>query len=336
MPGKSKPPPRSRKIASQRLCETRFLLYFRDPMPVLPDATPQSPSDASEPPSPPAKPRPRMSTRNRLLFFLTAWLIVLMPFLFWWNTWFGRQLSDKKLAEYLQDDAHPRHIQHALVQLGERMSRHDSSVTRWYPDAIRLASDPVEEVRNTDAWVMGQDTSGAGFHEALLRMLADPSLMVRGNAALSLVRFGDATGRPQIVELLQPAKVIAPDAGRVTDTSMIGASIHQGGVVAKLQVSSNVGGNAGAIRTSEMRSPITGRLRTLSAQVGQQVKQGDLIATIDPSTEQVWEALRALYLVGQLDDIAAVLPYERELPDIPDHVRQQALGTEAAIRQRAK
>src|SRR5208282_930713 len=146
------------------------------------------------------------------------------------------------------------------------------------------------------------------------------------------VRFGDATGRPQIVELLQPAKVIAPAVGQITDTSMIGASIHQGGVVAKLQVS----GNAEAIHITEMRSPITGRLRTLSAQIGQQVKQGDLVATIDPSTEQVWEALRALYLVGQPDDIAAVLPYERELPDIPDHVRQQALETETAIRQRMK
>lgn len=269
-----------------------------------------------------------MSTGNRLLFFLTAWLIVLMPFLFWWNTWFGRHLSDRQLAEYLQDEKHPRHIQHALVQMGERMGRHDGSVNRWYPDAIRLASDPVEEVRNTDAWVMGQDTSGAGFHEALLRMLADSSLSVRGNAALSLVRFGDATGRPQIVELLQPAKVIAPDAGQMTDASAIGTSIHQDGVVAKLQVSGN-----GAI---EMRSPIAGRVRTLSAQVGQQVKPGDLIATIDPSTEQVWEALRALYLVGQPSDLAAVLPYERELPDIPDHVRQQALETETAIRQRAR
>jgi hypothetical protein len=304
-------------------------------MAAVPDATPQSPSDASTNPSPPPKLRPRMSTGNRLLFFLTAWLIVLMPFLFWWNTWFGRQLSDKKLAEYLHDTEHPRHIQHALVQLGERMSRHDASVTRWYPDALRLAADPVEEVRNTDAWVMGQDTSGAGFHDGLLKMLADPSLTVRGNAALSLVRYGDATGRPQIVELLQPAKVIAPDSGQITDASTIGTSIHQGGVVAKLQVGGNASGNVD-VHTTEIRSPITGRLRTLSVQVGQQLMQGDLVATIDPSTEQVWEALRALYLIGQSDDIAAVLPYERELPDIPDHVRQQALETETAIRQRMK
>jgi len=41
--------------------------------------------------------------------------------------------------------------------------------------------------------------------------------VVRGNAALSLVRFGDAAGRAQIVALLQPASVAAPDAGRVID-----------------------------------------------------------------------------------------------------------------------
>src|SRR5216684_3127222 len=125
----------------------------------------------------------KMSPRNRALFFVTAWLIVLMPFLFWWNTWFGRQLPDNQISAYLQDEKHPRHIQHALVQLGERMGHHDAGVKRWYPEIVRLASHPVEEVRNTDAWVMGQDTSGPGFHAALLNMLQDQSPMVRGNAA---------------------------------------------------------------------------------------------------------------------------------------------------------
>lgn len=272
-------------------------------------------------------PRPRMSTRNRLLFFLVGWLIVLMPFLFWWNTWFGRQLSDRQIADYLRDDKHPRHIQHALVQIGERMSRHDSSVTHWYPELVELSTYRVEEVRNTDAWVMGQDTSGAGFHEALLKMLNDPSLTVRGNAALSLVRFGDATGKPQILQLLQPAIVIAPESGKIVDTSSAGTAIHQGGTVAKLQA----GG-----QTIEVRSPIGGRIRSISAETGQNVAAGAKLATIDPGTEQVWEALRALYLVGQPEDLAAVLPYKRELPDIPDRVRQQALETEKAIRGREK
>ena len=290
-------------------------------MSAAPNVTPQVTPDASKPP------KPRMSTRNRLLFFVTGWLIVLMPFLFWWNTWFGRQLSDKQLAEYLQDQKHPRHIQHALVQIGEHITRHDASVAQWYPQVVRLASDPVDEVRNTDAWVMGQDTSGAGFHEALLKMLGDPSLMVRGNAALSLVRFGDASGRPQILELLQPARVTATQPGKVIDTSAAGTTIHQAGIVAKLQAGD---------QTLEIRSPITGRLRTLSAQTGQTVAAGAEIATIDPGTEQVWEALRALYLIGQPEDIAAVSPYERELPDISNDVRKQAMETEKAIRERER
>src|SRR5580698_10523294 len=224
---------------------------------------PQS-SDAAQVETP--KARPRMSTRNRLLFFATGWLIVLMPFLFWWNTWFGRTLSDKQIAEYLQDEKHPRHIQHALVQMGERMSRGDGSVKQWYPEAVRLAGHPVEEVRNTDAWMMGQDTSGVGFHEALLKMLGDSSLTVRGNAALSLVRFGDASGRPQIVELLQPARIAASQAGKVIDVSAAGTVIHQGGLVAKVQSGGQM---------VEMRSPITGRLREMRAQVGQNVAAGE-------------------------------------------------------------
>jgi len=140
-----------------------------------------------------------MSARNRFLFFLVAWLIVLMPFLFWWSTWFGRHLSDQQIGEYLNDAKHPRHIQHALVQLGERMEHHDVSAASWYPELVLLSSYPVEEVRNTDAWLMGLDTSYAAFHETLLKMLQDSSTMVRGNAALSLVRFGDASGRAQIV-----------------------------------------------------------------------------------------------------------------------------------------
>jgi biotin carboxyl carrier protein len=297
-------------------------------MSVLPNSPPTMHAETA-----PTHPKHRrMSTGQRLLFFLTAWLILLMPFLFWWNTWFGRRLTDPQLTEYLHDEKKPRHIQHALVQIGERMTRHDASVTRWYPDVVRLATHSVEEVRNTDAWVMGQDAesrdaAGAGFHEALLKMLSDASPTVRGNAALSLVRFGDATGRPQIVALLQPAKVAASQSGKVIDSAAQGSVIHQGGIIAKLQADGQV---------VEIRSPISGRLRTLSIQSGQTVAAGAEVATVDPATEQVWEALRALYLVGQPEDIPAVTPYERDLPDIPDHVRQQALLTEQAIRGRAK
>ncbi len=265
-------------------------------------------------------------TGKRLLFFLTAWLIVLMPFLFWWSTWFGRHLSDQQITEYLNDQKHPRHIQHALVQIGERMGRREQGATRWHSNLVRLASYPVEEVRNTDAWVMGQDTADVAFHDTLLTMLGDPSPLVRGNAALSLVRFGDASGRAQIVALLQPAVIAAPSSGVVSDTDKIGTPIHQGGVVAKLQDGQ---------QSNEVRSPISGRIRTLTAQKGSYVTPGAEIATMAPADDQVWEALRALYLIGQLEDLPTILPYERELSEISDRVRQQASSTEKAIRERA-
>src|SRR5713226_1174427 len=226
-----------------------------------------------------SSPHHKMSPRNRALIFVTAWLIVLMPFLFWWNTWFGRRLPDKQITEYLQDEKHPRHIQHALIQLGERMSHHDAAATRWYPELVRLASNPVEEVRNTDAWVMGQDTSGPTFHETLLKMLKDTSQMVRGNAALSLVRFGDASGRPHIVALLQPARIVAPSAGRVTDTDKVGTPIHQGGLIAKLQVDRSAVASENGQQTTEVRSPISGRIRTISVAAGTTVMAGSEIAS---------------------------------------------------------
>ncbi len=196
-----------------------------------------------------------MSRTQKLLFFLTAWLICLMPFLFWWNTWFGRKLSDQQLTEYLHDTKKPRHIQQALVQVGERITRQDATAKQWYADLVRLAADPKEEVRNTDAWVMGQDTTGAGFHDALRSMLNDTSPMVRGNAALSLVRFGDASGRPQIVALLQAAHITAPESGRIADADRPGTAIHQGGLIAKLQSGNPV---------EEIRSPIPGRIRSVA------------------------------------------------------------------------
>ncbi len=173
---------------------------------------------------------------------------------------------------------------------------------------------------------MGQDTSLAAFHETLLKTLQDSSQMVRGNAALSLVRFGDAAGRPQIVALLQPATVVAASAGRVIDIDKLGTSVRQGGLIAKLHDGS---------RTTEIRAPMSGRIGMLFVAIGQTVADSAEVATIDPSSEQVWEALRALYLVGQPGDLPAIRIYERDVPEIPVRLREQAVLTEKAIQARA-
>jgi len=78
-----------------------------------------------------------------------------------------------------------------------------------------------------------------------------------------------------------------------------------------------------------------GRIRTLSVATGANVAAGTEVASVDPGDEQVWEALRALYLIGQPDDLPAIRPYQRELPEISDRLRQQALLAESSIRARS-
>jgi pyruvate/2-oxoglutarate dehydrogenase complex dihydrolipoamide acyltransferase (E2) component len=151
--------------------------------------------------------------------------------------------------------------------------------------------------------------------------------MVRGNAALALVRFGDASGRPQIVSLLQSANVVAPAAGKLTDTAKPGTAVREGGLIAKVQSES---------QTLEARSPLTGRVALVTMARGAEVAAGATLAVVDPGESQVWEALRALYLVGTPDDLPAIVRYEREQPGLPDRIRQQAILTEHAIRQRTE
>ena len=268
----------------------------------------------------------RLSRRARWLIFVVAWLIVLMPFLFWRSTWFGRPLSDAELNQYLHDTSKPRHIQHALVQIGERLSRGDTrSVEQWYPDLVKLGVAPVEEIRTTDAWVIGQAPKRPEFHAALLLMLNDASLNVRDNAALALVRYGDPSGHAQIAAMLKPTSVTAPIAGTITQIADAAQPIRNGTVLARIQYGKT---------SQDVRSPITGTVAAVRAQKGDTVQPGAELAIISPGTDQVWEALRALYFMGTADDLNNVKAQERPQPNVADRVQQQARETERAIRDR--
>jgi len=271
--------------------------------------------------------RKRASLGGRMLFFAAAWAIVLVPFLLWRSDWLSGGLTESELGQYLQDQQTPRHVQHALGQVSERMAEHDPTVARWYPDLVRLASSPLEEIRNTDAWIMGQDTSRPEFHQALLAMLNDPSPLVRGNAAVSLVAFGDDAGRQQLRQMLQPAKVAAPQAGRVIDLATAGTAIRQTAAIARLQTT---GG------TIQVRAPIPGRVRALAVQRGASVQAGSELAMIDPGPAQVWEALHALAQVGRKEDLPLIAPYQTTPASFPEKVRQQAAETERAILERGR
>jgi hypothetical protein len=68
---------------------------------------------------------------------------------------------------------------------------------------------------------------------------------------------------------------------------------------------------------------------------GASVAAGEPVAVIDPDEGQVVESLRALYLVGQPQDLNDVERFVRGAPNMSERVRQQAEATARAIRERS-
>jgi hypothetical protein len=255
-------------------------------------------------------------------------LFVVVPFISWYGTWFGRPLSDAKMLEYLHDENKPRNVQHALSQIANRIVGGDQSVKRFYPDVIAASRNKQPEVRMTAAWAMGQDNAYQDFDSALLLMLQDTSAGVRHNAALGLVRFGDFSGRQEIVAMLKPYAVPSERAGTVElVVKEPGVVVAANGTLARIRESR---GNAVEIHASE-----AGRVETISVANGATVEAGTELMTLAPSTEQVWEALRALYIIGKPEDIPEIQRYARPSPTISDLVQKQATATTEAIRERA-
>ena len=255
---------------------------------------------------------------------IVALLFVLMPFLFWRATWFGRPFTDDQLQKALADSSHPREIQHALSQIADRILRGDPTVSRWYPDVVRLSSHRAEEIRLTAAWVMGQDNSVPEFHQALLRLLNDPQPMVRRNAALSLVRYNDSSGHATILAMLEPYSLPAPDAGVIKQRLKTGDVVNAGTLVGYVWVNRE---------KNEIRTTVPGTIAQWTIPDGASAAAGQGILLISPSDEMIWEALRALYIVGQPEDLPAVdrCTHGSDSP----RIQQQALETARAIRSRS-
>ena len=272
------------------------------------------------PPTPRAHTRP--GRRAYLLIALFALALVLFPFLFWYSTWFGRKLSDSDLDAYFADASKPRHIQHALVQLGERLS-HGRKAARWYPKVIGQTASPNLEIRQTAAWIMGQDRAYPPFHEALLKLIHDPEPMVRRNAALSLAGFGDGAARGELVAMLHPYLVRAAAAGTVRYRLKLGDYVNPGTLLARVD-------------EAEVRSPAPGEVRSLEHKEGDAVAPGDALAELSADKNHVWEALRALYVVGQAEDLEDVRRFTRPVPGLPESVARQAALTLQAIQARGK
>ena len=267
------------------------------------------------------------SPRNTVIVIVPI-LLVLITFLFWYQTWFGRGLSDQEMAQVLADTSVPHKTQHALEQLYDRIARGDPTVKRWYPQLLALAQNKESQLRLEAAWAMGQDNHSEEFHQALRKLIDDPVPMVRWNAALALVRFGDEAAEPQLRSMLQPFTLSAPEPGTIRFRMKEQDDVRNGSIIARIRP-------AESDPQRDVLSPLGGTIARLLTKDGATVAAGDAVAIIDPDEGQVVESLRALYLVGQPQDLDDVERFVRGAPNMSERVRQQAEATARAIRERS-
>jgi hypothetical protein len=260
-------------------------------------------------------------------FLVVALLFIIVPFLSWYGTWFGRRLSDDQIEQYLHDFEKPRHVQQAVEQIVGRIEQKDPNASRWYPELAELAHYPVPQVRTAAAWAMQSDNTYDGFHTALRSMLDDPDPTPRHQAALSLVRFGDTAARSELVNMLKSRTLKAQTAGTAQILVKEGMPVSPGVPVVRIKQSDGT--------TAEAAAPDAGHVERVSVSNGQQVQAGQELAVLAPATDQVWEALRALYIVGQPEDIPYIQHFTLEIPGMPDRIQKQASLTTQAIRSRA-
>jgi hypothetical protein len=254
-----------------------------------------------------------------------AVLFVAATFLAWYFSWFGRELSHDDISKYLVDEKNPRHVQHALLQIQQRMERGDPEAKTWYPQLITLSGSPETEFRLTVAWLMGFDNQSQEFHQALLKLLRDPEPIVRRNAALALLRFNDGSGREELLAVLRPYSVKAPVDG------VVASSMHDGATVARRTLLARIQQPNGDV--VGLRSPLPGRVGRISKPNGSQVARDDELVSLNSDEDSVWEALRGLALAGTAEDLPLVQSYA-DSDEVSGRIKEQAGLTAKAINRR--
>ena len=252
-------------------------------------------------------------------------LLIGVAFFTWKKTWFGGDLNDAQVGEYLNHTDKVRDIQHALNVLEKRIEENDSEVKRWYPQIIAQSASPHPEVRLMAAWVMGQDNKSPEFHDTLVTLLGDTAPLVRRNAALGLVRFNDLRAKPELVSMLHPYDIKAPAAGMITTAFQNGDTAGIGVLLASIRQENGA--------DAEIRSPMKGDVRSLLKE-GTKVNAGDTIMQLGPDQETVANALTGLTLIGDSDNVPDVEHYVTGEPNMPKRIKEQAARTADALRNR--
>ena len=151
--------------------------------------------------------------------------------------------------------------------------------------------------------------------------------MVRRNAALSLVAFGNSEGRDELRSMLTSYRIVTPAPGKVLHRLKEADSVRPGTLVARIQRSET--------EFHDIRSALPGYVEDQLAGEGEMVSAGQALVSLAPDEEQVWEALRAMYFIGETEDLPIIKPFLAEDPMLSARVQQQARFSVEAINDRA-
>jgi hypothetical protein len=258
---------------------------------------------------------------------VVAALLVIVPFIAWYGTWFGRPLTDEQIDQYLSETEKPRHVQHALAEIERRISSGDERARRWYPRITALADSPEKEARMTAAWVMGVDTRAEEFRGKLAQLAEDGEPIVRRNAALSLIGFNDARCLPELRAMLKPFSVRSTTDGTALTALTVGSSVRREALLMRARDSAN--------RVYDVRSPLDGKISAALIKTGDQFQTGSEMFVLAPDAVTVGDALEGLKRLGTREDLAEVERYAQGVEGMPDYIKNRAAQAAEAIKRRA-
>ena len=193
-----------------------------------------------------------------------------------------RTLSDADITITVSDK-NTAAVQHALLQIRNGSRARRCHARRGIPTSSAAAI--RTRFRLTAAWVMGFDTRLTSS-QSLAGLLKDSEPIVRRNAALALLRFGDASGRDELRTILQPYSVTSPTGGVVESTLKEQSPIARGSLLVRLRQPNNL--------LAEVRSPLPGRVERIALAPGSTINAGATLLTLSSDEESIWEALRVL------------------------------------------
>jgi pyruvate/2-oxoglutarate dehydrogenase complex dihydrolipoamide acyltransferase (E2) component len=127
--------------------------------------------------------------------------------------------------------------------------------------------------------------------------------------------------------MLRPFAVKMTFAGTLITVLPVGSPVSREAMVARVR------DEKGSVQ--EIRAPVAGKIERVSAVDGMSLAVGAELLVLAPDSKNVWEALRALYLVGVAEDVPEVERYAQGVPGMSEEIKKQAALTAEAIKSRS-